>query len=207
MNRPPPYSKKKLEDIRDQLEQYFALDRGVIIGASAVVSRKAHLEPRDKPGLVHILLEKDAGVTYLGRDEYDNFVHIDVFHQPAEVSITDLAGRIRNGIYRFFQVISPVTGTPPEEREIAVASLARRIHLVTGAGEGTVLEPLLQVYPPPARRNSHVHILADLLPKHYSMVYCIITETQKALVCQGVKQRPVDRIIHIHAKKNKSGDL
>lgn len=201
MNRPPPYSKKKLDSIKDQLEKIFAQGQGVIIGSSAVASRKAHLEPREHPGLVHILLGKDAGETYLSQLEYDKFVHIDIFHQPAEVNITDLADRMRNTIHRFLEIINPDTRTPSEDQEVVALNLAQRIHIVTGAGEGTVFEPLRQVYPPPARRNSHVHILAKLPPKYYSLVYCLISDTSKALTYQGLKLRPVRQIIHIHTKK------
>lgn len=208
MNRPPPYSKKKLDIAREQLEQVFALGQGMLVGSSAVVSRKAHLEPREQPGMVHILLGKDAGETYLTPSEYEKFVHIDVFHQPAEINIADLAGRIRNAIHRFLAVINPDLQTPPEEQEVVALNLAQRIRLVTGAGEGTVFEPLQQVYPPPARRNSQVHILAKLPPKYYALVFCIVAETAKTLAYQGVKLRPVRQIIHIHTKKSyKSGDL
>jgi hypothetical protein len=203
MNRPPPYSKKKLDTLRDLLEQRFALGHGMLLGTFAVTSRKAHLEPREQPGLIHVLMEKDAGETYLEHTENDKFVHIDVFHQPAEINISDVAGRLRSVVFRFLQAITPDFRNLHEEDELAALSMARQIHLVTGAGEGTVLEPLLQVYPPPARRNSHVHILAKLAPKHYSLVPCIIEETQKSLVFQGAKLRPVRQIIHIHAKKTK----
>lgn len=198
MNRPPPSPKP--DDDRVRMEQCFTENRGTLIGSSAVVSRKVHLEPREQPGLIHILVEKDAGRTYLSQEEYDKFVHIDVFHQSAEINIADLAGRLRNAIHRFLKQYD-IQQPAPEERELAAINLARHIHLVTGAGEGTVLEPHRQVYPPPARRNSHVHILAQLPPRQYSFIYNIIGETEKTLRYHGVKLRPVRQIIHIHAKK------
>jgi hypothetical protein len=185
----------------DRLEQSLSLGQGLIIDSTAVVSRKAHLEPREQPGLVHVLMEKDAGITYLNLTEKDKFVHIDVFHQPAEINIIHLADRIRNGIGRVLPIIMPDPRLPPEERKQAGLELTRHIHLVTGAGEGTVLEPLLQVYPPPARRNSHVHILAKITPEFHALVFCIIEETKKALACQDVKPRPVRQLIHLHNKK------
>ncbi len=207
MNRPPPYNKEQLVNLKNQLDQSFALGQGVIIGSSTVVSRKAHIEPREQPGLVHILIEKDAGETYMSLMEYEKVVHIDIFHYAAEIDITDLANRIRKAISRFFQIWHCELQTIPAEKELAALTLARGIHLVTGVGEGTVLEPLRQVYPPPARLNSHVHILAKISPNNYSFTHCIIEETKKSLTYQGVKLRPVQQIIHIHKTRClKSGD-
>jgi len=47
--------------VKEQLGQCFDSGRATVIGTSAVVSRKAHFEPAGRPGLIHILLEKDAG--------------------------------------------------------------------------------------------------------------------------------------------------
>lgn len=201
MNTPLPYSKKKLDDIKEQLVQSFTSGQGMVMGLSAVVSRKVHLEPPHQPGLVHILTEKDAGKTYLGQVEYDKIVHIDVFHCPAEIDIVNLENHIRKSVYPFLQVINSDNQTLPDDQLLVEAlKLAGGIYLVTGSCEGTLPEPHGQVYLPPIQYDTHVHILAKMPPKYYSFIYCIIEETEKALTYQGVKLRPVRQIIHIHAK-------
>ncbi len=199
MNSPPPYNRKKLDTIAEQLFQHFALGQGIIMGTSAVVSRKVHLEAREQPGLIHILKEKDAGVTYMGQVEEGKFIHIDVFHHPVEIDIVDLATQVRKAVSQYLQAINL---PPPEGEEASAAlTLARGIHIYSGACAGTAAEPLGQVYPPAMQRNNHVHILAGLPPNCCSLTFCIVKAAEKALTFQGIELRPVRQIIHLHAKK------
>jgi len=199
MHYPPHYNRNELDAVREQLAHCFAHDRGLIMGSSAVVSRKKHLESREQPGLVHVLMGKDAGKT-LGELEKDKYVHIDVFHFPAEVNIAGLAKRIKNATYQFLKELDGGS-QPPEEYEVTALTLARQIHLMTGAFAGTVAEPYHRLKSPDARHNGHVHILAKLPPKYYALVSCIIEETEKALTYQGIRLRTIRQIIHIHNRK------
>jgi len=187
--------------VKEQLGQCFDSGRATVIGTSAVVSRKAHFEPAGRPGLIHILLEKDAGEAYLSQAEKDKCVHIHILHSPVEIDVFHLANRMKNAIYRFIELTNPDARVLPEEYEQAALSLSRRIYLWTGAGAGTVFDPgkeRLQT----AGHTSHVHILANLPPKYYAFINWIIAETEKAVTFYGAKLRPVRQIIHIHAKKN-----
>lgn len=186
----------------EQLLHNLDLGRGIIIGTSTVVSRRAHTESREQPGLVNVRMEKDAGETYLGQSEKNKFVHIYVLHHKAEIDISYLANRIRKAIYKFLQEIGPDAEILPGEFKQTALNLTRRINLLTGSGRGTILAPYYQSQLPSAQHNDHIHILANLPLKDYTFINWIIEETEKALTFQGIKLRPVKQIIHIHAKKS-----
>ena len=198
MNRPPPYSKKKLDAIGEELAQCFSSGQGILFGSSSVVSRKVHIEPRERPGLVHILKEKDAGETYMYLRENDQIVHIDVLHCHAEINIAELNNHVIDATSQFLQVINPDPRLLSEPLKQAALELFQRINVMTDNPEGYQHRSLRRVSQEP---NSHIHILANLPPKYYPLIYCIVEATEKALAYQGVKLRPVKQIIHIHAKK------
>lgn len=185
----------------EQLLHNLELDRGIIIGSSTVVSRRAHTESREQPGLVNIMMEKDAGETYLGHSEKNKFVHIYLLHHPAEIDISYLANRFRKAIYKFLQATDPDAQMLPGELKQTALNLTRRIHLLTDTGRGTILALNNHSRLTTAQHNNHIHILANLPHKDYTFVNWLVEETEKALTFQGIKLRPVKQIIHIHAKK------
>lgn len=191
------YSYQKLRVIGHSLGSFFTANQGVIMGSTAVVSKKVHRESTQKPGEIGIFRERDAGRDYLRVGEINRIVHIDVLHRPAEINQVDVANRIRKIIPAYLRVVDRNEERSAEEQELACANLTRRIHLYTGMGHGTALDPdHKSVRGTDDRYINHVHILANLRSKYYSLVYCIVDEVERSIVYQGGDLRPVLRIVH-----------
>jgi len=195
-----PYSYKKLRVISQNLGSYFNLNQGVIFGNTAVVSQKVHEESDRLPGEINVFRDRDAGRNYLRLEESHQVVHVDVLHKPAEINQMDVANRVRRIIPDFLSVIDRNNDWSVEEQDFAAASLARRINLYTAMGFGTALNPDQKaIKGTDDRYTGHVHILAKLRPRYYSLVYCIIDEVERSIQYQGSELRPVIKIVH-HGK-------
>ncbi len=191
------YSFQKFKIISQSLNSYFGTHQGVIMGSTAVVSQKVHEESKNNPGEIGIFRDKDAGLNYLRLEEANKVVHIDVLHKPAEINQLDVANRIRQIVPTFLGIIDRTQDRSKEEKDLAAASQTRRIHLYTGMGYGTALNPDQKaVKGTDDRYIGHVHILARLIPRYYSLAYCIIDEVERSILFQGAELRPVIKIVH-----------
>ncbi len=192
------YYRAKSKSVRNTLLDCFSKNEGLILSESSVVSQKVHLEPRELEGIIYIYSARDAGLEYLKMIEKNLIIHIDVFHNPADVNIFDLANRIRFTISNYLDLTEETAQDLLPEREMLVLNLAQRIFLKTAGGEGTVLHPVPCPGPPGEEPAGHVHILAKIPEKHYGLVYFMIVEIEKAISFQGHQLRPVKKIIPVH---------
>ncbi len=191
------YNYQKLKGIAKALYNFFNLHQGVIMGSTAVVSKKVHEESRKQPGEIGIFRDQDAGLHYLRAEEANKVVHLDVLHQPAEINQLDVANRIRQVIPVFLEMIDRNQDWSKEEKDLAAASQTRKIHLYTAMGYGTALNPDQKaVSGTDDRFVEHVHVLAKLPPRYYGLVYCIIDEVERSIQYQGAELRPVLKIVH-----------
>ena len=191
------YQRSKLKTVSKTLNDYFTKNEGIIMGSSSVVSMKVHFEPRDSEGTVFIDPTRDAGITYLKLIEKNQAVHIDIFHNPAEINILDLSNRIRITLSAYLEIVQDTQDISRPDSEILIMNLSQRIFLKTAGGEGTVLNPLVYHTKPGGSLASHVHILAKIPEKYYGLVYYIIDQTEKAIAYQGHRLRQVMKIIHL----------
>ncbi len=196
-DRSVSYLRSRIKTTGKTLKEAFSRNEGVILGESAAVSRKVHVEPRDAEGMVYIYPARDAGVTYLKLVEKNQAVHIDVFHTPAEINIHDLANRIRVTIANYLDLLDDNGPGPGTEQEMLTLNLAQRIYLKTAGGEGTVLIPQAVSGPPGGTLCSHVHILAKITDKYYGLVFLIIDQVEKAVSFQGHRLRQVKKLVTI----------
>lgn len=191
------YNYQKFRTISQGLNNYFNMNQGVIMGSTAVVSRKVHEESKKQPGEIGIFRDKDAGLSYLRMEEPNKVVHIDVLHERGEINHLDVANRIRQVVPNFLTVIDRDQDRSREERELAAANQTRKIHLSTALGCGTALDPDQKVIKGiDDRYVGHVHLLAKLHPRYYGLVYCIIDEVERSILYQGADLRQVLKIVH-----------
>jgi len=202
-NSSESYNNQKLKIISSRLQDYFSLDQGVIMGSTAVVSRKMHQESGKHSGEISIFRDRDAGLYYLQTEEPNKVVHIDVLHRPGEINQVDVANRIRRIIPAYLTVVDRNHDRSEEEKNLAAANLARKVILYTAMGYGTVIDPDQKaVRGTDDRYIGHVHILAKLVPRYYSLVYCIIDEVERSVIYQGGELRPVFKIVHYGGQRD-----
>lgn len=190
------YDMAKLKKIGRQTSDVFAVRQGLILGSSSVVSQKTHLEPKINKGLVHVYMNQDAGSLTLEKKATGNYVHIDVLHNYAVVNTSGLESGIRKSLFWYLSELG--TNMYPGQRISPMLILAREIQICIASSIGTALGTYRKIDPIIASRHDHVHILAKLSPEHYPFIQCLVNETEKALLSQGVQLRPVKQIIHIH---------
>lgn len=197
MSEDKRFLRSKLKTVTETLGKCFSRDEGIILGEASVISRKVHLEPRESEGTIHVLSDRDAGMTYLKLIEKDQAIHIDVFHHPAEINIIDLANRLRMAVSSYLDLIYEDDEEFRDEREMLMLNLTQRIYLLTSAGEGTVLNPVRNAGPPGGKLKSHVHILAKITAKHLGLIYYIVEQAEKSVTYQGCRLRPITRVVNV----------
>ena len=90
--------------VANYLSLYLGQDQGVRLGESVVVSTKAHARMPEKKikGQIEILINCDAGKTYLNCMDIDQIVHIDVYHLPGEIDPREVARAIYWAMDEYF---------------------------------------------------------------------------------------------------------
>lgn len=196
----------KAASVGNYLSLYFGQNQGVRLGESTVVSRKAHARMPEKriKGQIKILLNRDAGKTYLDYVDADQIVHIDVYHKPGEIDPRDTARAIFYAIDNYFLEKNPQLQYAEDERFRIVTDYANKIFVTTNGGKGTVYDLFQGIMRPFIEEEEgfdHVHILARLNREEYYMVYIIAEAVEEVVLQSEVKLAKVRNIIHGNQKQ------
>lgn len=185
------------------LNTYFAKEQGVRLGESAVVSLKAHqVRPRQK-GVVRILVNCDAGQTYLDYLEPGEVVHLDVFHGPGELSLKDLARHMTWAIEDYILAEDQRLKYADDERANAIIELALKIHIATRQGKGMLYDIMQGLIEPPGEEDegmTWIRVLMKLKNDRYGLILPIAQAVEDSLIENGVKLGKVKRIMHVKEK-------
>ncbi|MEA1962108.1 MAG: VWA domain-containing protein [Bacillota bacterium] len=191
----------KATSVGNYLNLYLGQNQGVRLGESVVVSRKAHakmLEKRIK-GQIKILINCDAGKTYLDYVDADLIVHIDVYHYPVEINPVDIATILFYHLDKHFLEEDPMLKYAEDERFRMIADYLNKIFIATDQGQGTVYD-LFQGEKQPLfagdEGTDHVHILARLNRDEYKLIYIIATAAEEAIIQSGGSLARVRNISH-----------
>lgn len=132
----------KAAAVGNYLSLYFGQNQGVRLGESTVVSRKAHgrLPEKRIKGQIKILLNRDAGKTYLDYVDADQVVHIDTYHKPGEIDPRDIARAIFYALEAHFLQQNPQLQYAEDERFRMVTGYANKLFITTNGGKGTVYD-------------------------------------------------------------------
>ena len=77
----------------------FRMGRGLRIGETTVISRRVHVIYPEEPGEVKIIINQDAGAAFYARIKKNEILHIDIFHEIAEVDHRRIAEAIKHAVY------------------------------------------------------------------------------------------------------------
>lgn len=192
--------------VGNYLSLYFGRNQGVRLGESCVVSRKAHARVPEKriKGQIKIMLNRDAGKTYLDYVEADQVVHLDVYHKPGEIDPRDLARGIFQRIDDNLIAREPQLQFAEDERFKMVIDFAGRIYLVCRQGKGTIYDLIQEVVQPYTQGEEgwdHVHILVRLNREEYYLLYIIAEAVENVILSAGVKLSRVRNILHGNQKQ------
>jgi len=192
--------------VGNYLNLYLGQGQGVRLGDSIVVSRKAHARMPEKviKGQIKILINKDAGKTYLDYVDADQVVHIDVYHKEGEIDPRDVAKSIFWALDNHLLEDEPQLKYAEDERFRIVADYANKVFLTTNSGKGLLydlFQDKLTPYSEGEEGFDHVHILARFNRDEYALVYVISEAVEAAILASDVKLAKVRNISHGKEKK------
>ncbi|MCF6096641.1 VWA domain-containing protein [Thermovorax subterraneus] len=166
---------KLLEKIKNE----FAKGKGVRIGEAAVVSRKIHVISPERPHLVRIITNSDAGKVFYNRFNEGEIVHVDLFHEVKKVDVKKVAENLLKAL-----------------AEVSKESLGDFIDIQTGSGGGRLTGTLNYGKTESLLKNhlNHVHLAVLLDNDNLDFLLFLIIKLEEALLEQGVEIRKVEKI-------------
>lgn len=196
----------KAISVGNYLSLYFGQNQGVRLGESCVVSRKAHARMPEKrvKGQIKILLNRDAGKTYLDFVDVNQVVHLDVYHKKGEIDPRDVARVIFWKLDNYFLDKDPQLQFAEDERFKMVIDYASRIYITCNQGQGVLYDLFQDVVKPLSEGEEgrdHVHVLARLNREEYYLVYVIAEAVEAAVLASDVKLARVRNIVHGNQKQ------
>jgi len=192
--------------VANYLGLYLGQDQGVRLGDCTVVSTKAHRRMPEKKikGQVEILVNSDAGQTYLNYVDADQIVHIDVHHMPGNIDVQKVALAIYWAINDYVIEEDPQLEYADDVRFKAIAAYAEKIHITTNLGQGwlfDVMQNEMEPYIEGEEGQDHVHILARLNRQNYSLIFIIASAAEDIIQQSGIQLAEVRNITHGKEKK------
>ncbi|MEN6326199.1 MAG: VWA domain-containing protein [Syntrophomonas sp.] len=196
----------KSASVGNYLSLYFGQNQGVRLGESTVVSLHAHARMPEKrvKGQIKVLINRDAGKTYLDYVEPNQIVHIDVYHQPGSIDPRQIAKGIIWKLDEYLLEKDPQLQFADDERMKTVFEYAKKIMVVSNAGKGIVFElyqDSVKPYTAGEEGWDHIHILARLNREEYYLVYLIAETVEEVVLASELKLSKVRNIIHGNQKQ------
>jgi magnesium chelatase subunit D len=201
-----PGNINKATSVGNYLNLYLGQNQGVRLGDSIVVSRKAHARMPEKvvKGQIKILINKDAGKTYLDYIDPDQVVHIDIYHKEGDIDPRDVAKSIFWELEDHILAEEPQLKYAEDERFRIVADYANKIFITANGGKGLLYDLFQEKVNPYTEGEEgfdHVHILARFSRDEYALIYVIGEAVEAAILGSGVKLAKVRNISHGREKK------
>ncbi|MFO7152767.1 MAG: VWA domain-containing protein [Bacillota bacterium] len=163
----------------EKIKSEFLKGRGVRIGEAAVVSRKVHLSSPERPQLVRIITNSDAGKVFYNRFNEGEIVHVDLFHEVKKVDVERIAKSLLKAL-----------------SESSRESMGDYIDIQTGSGGGRLTGSLDYGKTENLMKShlNHVHLAVLLDDDNLDFLLFLVDKLEEALMEQGVEIRKVEKI-------------
>ncbi len=171
----------------EKLRRVLRRGRGARLGEATVVSRHIHMANPQAPQVVTILSYLDAGQVLYGRRDRGQIIHLDLFHELADVDHRRVAAAVRRAL----------DGAVLPGDEASGRVLADYFDLCTGTGAGRVTGALNfgNASVRAAHRN-HVHLAGRLPDGHLHLLVPLVGAVEAEVQAQGVQIRRVEKLSH-----------
>lgn len=163
----------------EKIKREFARGRGVRVGEAAVVSRKVHVISPERPQLVRIITNSDAGKVFYNRFNEGEIVHVDLFHEIKKVDVKMVANHLLKALF-----------------EVSKEDMADFIDIQTGSGGGRLTGTLNYGKTESLLKDhlNHVHLAVLLDDNNLDLLLFLIDRLEEALIEQDVEIRKVEKI-------------
>ncbi len=189
-----------------ELRRLLQLGNGCRIGETAVCSRKIHTIEPDRPQIVTVVQNSDAGQIFYRRRRPGEVVHIDIFHAVQALNPTPIGLAVKRGIERYAQEMSVQIGYEHANRRY---QLAHYVDVQTGAGGGRVTGTLSYGQRESLKKAhlNHVHISAKLPDQDIAAAFYLVYSVEEELQRQGVELRRVELVQHRQGSVGSKEDI
>jgi len=166
---------------------------GVRLGHTTVASARLHTISPARPGEVQVVTDGDAGQTFYRRERPGEILHVDIFHQVAEIDHRGMGYALLKAADRYCRDFawSDGMGMPPGGRR-----LADHVDLQTATGGGRLSGSLAY-----GRRESlrhahlnHVHLALKLQDAQLPLVFYMVAAAEAEVERQGHEIRKVEGV-------------
>lgn len=162
-----------------KLKTEFEKGRGVRIGETCCASKKVHVISPDKPEIVKVIKNQDAGMVFYGREKEGEVIHLDIFHEVKEVDVKGLAK----------DLIDHLKMVEKEE-------ILNYIDIQTGTGGGRLTGSLEFGQTESLKKNhlNHVHLALMLKDEELNLLIDIVKGVEDHLQKNNVGLRKIEKI-------------
>jgi len=183
------------------LAECFERDRGARIGESAVASKRLHTFDPRTPEVLRVVTDADAGQVFYHRSGSREIIHLDVFHQVAELDHRAVARAVVRAVGQF-RLDFP---------DLAIAcNPCDYMDIQTARGGGRVTGSLSFGHKVSLRKAhlNHVHLAAMLPDAWLPLLFYLVAAIEEEIQAQGQDLRKIQRLSHLPGGgKGKRGDL
>ena len=186
-----------LERAASHLARLLAAGGAARLGESAVASTRVHTTDAYNPGEVQVAADGDAGQVFYGRRALGEVLHLDVFHQVAEVEHRGVAAGVRDGIASFVRAVPRWAGgvvAPDAPTPVALEDI---VDVQTATGGGRASGDLTYGSKSTLRRahQNHVH-LAVLRGEWVALLaFYLMHAVEQEVMRQGFEIRRLERVV------------
>lgn len=162
-----------------KLKTEFEKGRGVRIGETCCASKKVHVISPDKPEIIKVIKNQDAGMVFYGREKEGEVIHLDIFHEVKEVDVKGLAK----------DLIDHLKMVEKEE-------ILNYIDIQTGTGGGRLTGSLEFGQTESLKKNhlNHVHLALMLKDEELNLLIDIVKGVEDHLQKNNVGLRKIEKI-------------
>ncbi len=172
------------------LADCFERNRGARIGESAVVSKRLHAFNPRTPEVLQVVTDADAGQVFYHRPRGREVIHLDVFHQVAELDHRALAGALIRAVEQFrldFPDLA-ISYNPCDYMDIQTARGGGRVTGNLTFGQKISLR---------RAHLNHVHLAAMLPDDWLPLLFYLVAAIEEEIRAQGQEIRKIQKLSHL----------
>jgi len=177
-----------------------AAGRGVRLGETAVISRRVHVVTPTRPAEVRVIVDADAGRVFYGRRLSDEVLHLDIFHEVAEIDHREVARAALRAVEAYLQDFGPagLEFLSGPERTSSIGRLSDRLDVQTATGGGRATGLLTYGSKASLREAhlTHVHLAIQLESRHLPLVCYLVAAAEGVIADAGREIRKIERLVH-----------
>ncbi|HEY3314596.1 MAG TPA: VWA domain-containing protein [Bacillota bacterium] len=185
--------------------------RGVRLGQSAVLSRRVHVVSSARPSEVRVVVDADAGQVFYGRAVPHQIIHLDVFHEVAQIDHRAVARACLRAIEAYLQDFGPggLDFMAKVGRVVVPGRMSDCLDVQTATGGGRATGLLTYGRKESLRMAhlTHAHLAMQLDSRHLPLAFYFVAAVEGVIQEAGREIRMIEKIVHERGSGGDQVDL